>query len=210
MRRPSCDSKDASSPSDRSSEARPRTRSSRAPDRLAGARLEQPELRRVGRSAEGKSETPALLVVVEAVQHPVRQLSSTDEDPLDRELPRTLVEAGVIDPRAPVDVVPRRVARALEVLDALELTRALVRGALDRHRLDLPEAFERDVCRTAGVLEDGRGDEHAGTARRGMHRPEAGQRVVATRFPLVERCPEQHLAIRPFASSSYNTMSPIV
>ena len=44
----------------------------------------------------------------------------------------------------------------------LELTRALVRGALDRHRLDLLEAFERDVCRTAGVLEDGRG-EHAGT-----------------------------------------------
>ena len=154
---------------------------------------EHVELGRVGRRAERQREATASLVVVQAVQRSAREFVLPDQDSLDAQAPVDLVEERFVDPGAAVDVVLRRVAAALQMLESLELARAVVDEPLDGHLLDLTRAVEREIARTARVVEDRRGEEDSLAAHRAVRGTEAGRRIVKTLLALVHRCAVEHL-----------------
>ncbi len=144
------------------------------PSRLGiGFGIEHVELRGVGGGAEREREATALLVVVQAVQRSARELVLPDQDSVDRQAACGLVEDRLVDPGAAVDVVLRRIAAALEMLEALELACAFVNEPLGRHGLDLTRTVERQVSRAARVVEDRRREEDSVAAHRAMRGTEA-------------------------------------
>ncbi len=80
------------------------------------------------------------------------------------------------------------------MLKSLELARALVDESLDGHLLDLTRAVEREIARTARVVEHRRGEEDSLAAHRAVRGAEAGQRIVTTLLALVHRRAVEHLA----------------
>jgi len=113
------------------------------------------------------------------------ELALPDQDALDLESPRWLVEPRLVRPGAAVDVVDRRVPIALEMDEVLELAHSLVHEALDRDLLDLTAAGELEVAGSPRVREEARGEEDP--CRRAVRPAQAGERILAPFFALVER-----------------------
>jgi hypothetical protein len=121
------------------------------------------------------------------VEHTAGELAVTNDHPSESQTPRVLVELRVVGPGAAVDVVDRRVAVSLEVLQAVELAASGVDDSSDVDGLDVGVAVDLQVARRAGVVEERRRDEDACAARGEVRAPDTRERILATLLAFLDR-----------------------